>query len=368
MKKKNVLALMMALAASATMITGCGTNYTVKLTDTNPVRVELGSELSTDVRDYITVFDGEEAVNEGDVFGEIQMDTSGIDVNTPGTYTLIITYEQNQLVIPVIVEDTTAPEITVEDLTLAAGTEVTVSEYVTVVDAEETEVMFVLPDGSRTDKFTFDGTPLDVTVEAEDAAGNKTIAVMKVSLLDTTAPVINAEDVTIYVNDEFDVMSGVTANDDVDGNITANVTVSGTVDTTEEGTYTLTYEVADTAGNEASVERTVTVAKKSSGKKSTGTGSTASGTTATTGNVTNNVGGNTTTASNNGNAGSAGSTGTGGNTGTTNSGGTGNSSTPPDNVGPIDVDPGLQDIIDGGGNAWDDVDIGNLKEDDVVWK
>lgn len=352
--KKKIYTAVAATMAMAAMITGCGTNYTVKLTDTNPVKVELGTELSTDVRDYITVMEGDETVNDGEVFEDIALDTSNIDINTTGTYTLVITYKDNQLVIPVIVEDTVAPEILVEDITVAAGEEVTVDKYVSVSDAQEVTTMFVLSDGSRTDKFTFDGTPVDVTVEAVDASGNKTEAVMKVNLLDTEAPVITVEDVTITVGDKFDPMADVTAVDDVDGDVADRLVITGEADTEKEGAYTLTYTVKDAAGNEASAERTVTVVKKSTTKKGGNSGN------GTTGNT---AGGNATAP--------AGSTGNaqapapnapaaGGNTGSG-----GNSSTPPSNVGPIQVDPGLQEIIDGGGtlqDIWDQGDWDNVNE------
>ena len=52
---------------------------------------------------------------------------------------------------------------------------------------------------------------------------------------------------------------GYAASDDRDGNLTNSVTISGTFDVNTSGTYTLTYTVADAAGNEANATRTVTV-------------------------------------------------------------------------------------------------------------
>ncbi len=349
--KKRILTAIVATMAMAAMITGCGTNYTVKLTDTNPVKVELGTELSTDVRDYITVMEGDEAVSDGEVFNDIVLDTANIDINTTGTYTLVITYKDNQLVIPVIVEDTIAPEILVEDITVAAGEEITVDKYVSVSDAQEVTTMFVLSDGSRADEFTFDGTPVDVTVEAVDASGNKAEAVMKVNLLDTEAPVITVEDVTINVGDKFDPMANVTAVDDVDGDVADRIVITGEADTAKEGAYTLTYTVKDAAGNEASAERTVTVVKKSTTKKG---GNSGNGTTGNTGNA---AGGNT--AAPTGSTGNAQTPATGTPAAGGNTGNGGNSSTPPANVGPIQTHPDIQDIIDKGGNAEDIWDLGD---------
>ncbi|WP_298500593.1 immunoglobulin-like domain-containing protein, partial [uncultured Algibacter sp.] len=54
---------------------------------------------------------------------------------------------------------------------------------------------------------------------------------------------------------------GATATDDLDGDITANIVIGGdVVDTNTAGTYLITYNVSDAAGNPATqVVRTVNV-------------------------------------------------------------------------------------------------------------
>ncbi|MBU0997732.1 MAG: carbohydrate binding domain-containing protein [Firmicutes bacterium] len=67
---------------------------------------------------------------------------------------------------------------------------------------------------------------------------------------DVTAPLLlGVTDVVIFVGDSFDVNAGITAQDNVDGNITANIVVSGEYDITTPGTYYITYTITDTAGN-----------------------------------------------------------------------------------------------------------------------
>lgn len=73
------------------------------------------------------------------------------------------------------------------------------------------------------------------------------------------APVIQAEDKTITVGDEFDPLKDVTATDKEDGNITLtkdNV-IKNEVDTTKAGTYEVTYKVTDSQG--ASTTKTIKV-------------------------------------------------------------------------------------------------------------
>src|SRR5690606_31127172 len=53
---------------------------------------------------------------------------------------------------------------------------------------------------------------------------------------------------------------GATASDNLDGNITANISVTGSVNANVIGTYSLTYRVTDSSGNQAiALTRTVNV-------------------------------------------------------------------------------------------------------------
>ena len=84
---------------------------------------------------------------------------------------------------------------------------------------------------------------------------------------DTTAPSITLSgDQTLTVSlpatangNSAYAEPGFSATDDEDGTITSSVTVSGTVDMNRKGSYTLTYTVADKAGNSTSVNRVVNV-------------------------------------------------------------------------------------------------------------
>ena len=76
---------------------------------------------------------------------------------------------------------------------------------------------------------------------------------------DTTPPTITLSgdaEMRVEQGTEF-TDPGVSANDDIDGEVT--VSVSGIVDTATAGVYRLTYTATDSAGNEASSERVVTV-------------------------------------------------------------------------------------------------------------
>ena len=80
--------------------------------------------------------------------------------------------------------------------------------------------------------------------------------------LDHAAPIITLIGWSNFSinNNETYTDPGFTVTDNIDNNLAENVTISGTVYNSIPGTYTLTYDVTDTAGNPAIQKtRTVTV-------------------------------------------------------------------------------------------------------------
>lgn len=82
--------------------------------------------------------------------------------------------------------------------------------------------------------------------------------------LDTELPVIKLNGdatLTLNLNDKFND-PGATATDNKDGNLTNKIIKVGEVNTSQLGTYIITYSVVDEAGNKASITRTVIVSQK----------------------------------------------------------------------------------------------------------
>ena len=160
--------------------------------------------------------------------------------------------------------DTTAPVIT---LTGSIIIELTVGD--TYSDPGVTANDDV--DGDITSSITSSGT-VDTSVagfyavlfSVSDAAGNAASVYREINVraaADTTAPVITLTGSIIIELTVGDTYSdpGVTANDDVDGDITSSITSSGTVDTSVAGFYAVLFSVSDAAGNAASVYREINV-------------------------------------------------------------------------------------------------------------
>ncbi|GAA2518824.1 immunoglobulin-like domain-containing protein [Rarobacter incanus] len=102
-----------------------------------------------------------------------------------------------------------------------------------------------------------------VKIKVISVSADKTSATVQVTLpqpTDKTAPAIyGADDGTIEAYSSFDSMAGLTARDDVDGDITEKMRVWGSVRVTVPGTYVLNYVVSDAAGNAATAERIIKV-------------------------------------------------------------------------------------------------------------
>ncbi len=160
--------------------------------------------------------------------------------------------------------DTTAPIIT-----LNGSSPMSVTIGSTFVDPGATASDNV--DGNISANITVSGSvntavagSYQLTYNVNDAAGNAAIQASRTVNVenDTVVPVITLNgNATMAVNVGGSFADpGATATDNVDGDISANITVNGSVNTAVAGSYQLTYDVSDAAGNAASqVTRTVNV-------------------------------------------------------------------------------------------------------------
>ncbi len=99
-----------------------------------------------------------------------------------------------------------------------------------------------------------------VTYTVTDSAGNDASLARNVTVVDTTSPTITLtgdSTISLEINSDFSD-PGAIATDTHDGDLNVSI-ADGGLDTTTEGSYILTYTATDTAGNAASVKRTVNV-------------------------------------------------------------------------------------------------------------
>ncbi len=102
-----------------------------------------------------------------------------------------------------------------------------------------------------------------VTVTAQDESGNDTSEAISVSVIDEIAPDFSGirSEYDLTEDDEApDYLEGVTAIDEIDGNLTGEITLDDTdVNYGVPGEYTVTYYVTDSSGNVAEKSASVIV-------------------------------------------------------------------------------------------------------------
>ena len=232
----------------------------ITLLGDNPMTIEVGSTFTDPGATAVDV-------NGNDISSSILI-SSLVDVNTIGSY--IITYyltDVNGNISSSISRTVNVVDTSIPVITLLGDATVTLEVGDTYTDAGATALDNY--DGDITeDIITISTLDTDVvgvytvTYNVTDANGNNAVEVIRtVNVVDTTAPVITLTgdaSITLEVGATY-TEEGATATDNYDTSLT--VVVGGdTVDTSTVGTYTVTYNVSDAAGNAATeVSRTVNV-------------------------------------------------------------------------------------------------------------
>ena len=243
---------------------------TVKVQDTTGPVIKLkGEAFMTHEAGSSYTDKGASAVDvvDGDLSEEVNV-VSTVDVSKPGDYT--VSYgvsdaagnKAKEAVRKVKVQDSTGPVITLKGEALEiyeAG-----SSY-TDMGASATDNL----DGDLTGEINVVSTvnsvkPGNYTVNygVSDAEGNKTTAIRKVTIVDTTSPVIKLAGEALVTHEAGSSYAdlGATANDLVDGDLSGNLEVESTVNIGKPGVYTVSYGVSDAVGNKAkAVVRKVSV-------------------------------------------------------------------------------------------------------------
>ena len=229
----------------------------------------------------LTIREGSKYVDEGataldDVDGEIEVEVSGsVDSSKVGIY--IITYtatdkrgnkstrKRTVKVIPKKIVDTTPPVIT-----LNGSNSITIEQGTNYNDAGATATDNIDGIVEVTTKGSVNISTVGsyvISYRAVDKAGNKAektrkIKVISKKIVDTTPPVIilkGSNSVTIEQGVNYND-AGATATDNIDGAV--KVTQKGNINSLTVGTYIITYNSVDKAGNSSTKQRTIKVIAK----------------------------------------------------------------------------------------------------------
>lgn len=248
------------------------TTKTITVTVTENKKPVINAE-DKEVIQYreLNELDGVSATDEEDGKVEVKVKNSTVKLDTPGdyeiTYQATDTYNQTtEKTIKVTVIKDEAPVINAEDKTITQGTKFEALKDVTAEDKEEGKIKEI--EVVKNDVKEKEIGKYEVTYKAVDSYKNETTKTITVTVVENQKPVINAEDKTIYLNEEFDELDGVTAEDPEDGKIEKIEVIQNDVKTDEVGTYKVIYRVEDTFGNVVEKEITVTVEEKKLEEKS----------------------------------------------------------------------------------------------------
>ncbi|MBC1210925.1 DUF5011 domain-containing protein [Listeria booriae] len=152
-----------------------------------------------------------------------------------------------------------APTITATDHTLKKGAKFDPMSGVSATDPEDGNLSSNIKITANDVDTTKEGT-YHVTYSVTDSDGNTTTKQVTVTVTSNDAPTITATDHTLKKGAKFDPMADVSAADVEDGNLTKDIKITANdVDTSQEGTYHVTYSVTDSDENTTTKEITVTV-------------------------------------------------------------------------------------------------------------
>lgn len=157
--------------------------------------------------------------------------------------------------------DTKAPEITLnggEKINNSYSKEFEEPGYKAIDehDGDITDKVIVTKEEINEEKY-------NIRYNVQDASGNKAEKLREVIIVDDVPPVITlngSSTINVSLNGKYEE-KGAKAKDEKDGDLTNKIKTEGKVDTTKEGTYTITYKVSDSKGNEGVKTRKVVVKK-----------------------------------------------------------------------------------------------------------
>ncbi len=105
-------------------------------------------------------------------------------------------------------------------------------------------------------------TTVTTTQTSSTTSSTTLTTTTEVTTVDNAPEFFGIEDKEIQEGEEIDLLEGITAVDDLDGDVTASITFATDLDPDTIGVYTVTLSVTDSASNTATASFTVTVIQK----------------------------------------------------------------------------------------------------------
>lgn len=259
MKNKICVIISLFFLIVSTFSTVLAMNVTPLIIKREIFIYEYGSEISTNIGDYVTA-------NEA-VLSQASLNMSKVK-NGIGLYPVVVTYLGKDYKFYIKVEDTTKPKVKLKSSTFnyLKNEKIDPLDLIESVDDNSDVVAyFIDDDGNRqnTLKYSESGSYI-VKMEVEDASGNQA-AVLRVKIVVSNTKKINptligVEDIELTKGSTFSPLKGVEATDGKGNDITSQIKIlKNNVNTKKEGTYNVIYFVSNNDGNNLQVTRKVKV-------------------------------------------------------------------------------------------------------------
>lgn len=213
----------------------------------------------------LNVMDGVTAIDKEDGVLTNITPKSNVDTTKIGNYSVTYTTKDSSnfsssKTVSVTVLPTDAPIIEASDIEISAYKTFDPKKDVKVIDNHYGDITDKLEVLENTVNINKTGI-YSVTYKATNDSDISTTKTIKVTVIANQKPVINASNITKYIDDSFDPLEGVSATDKEDGELT-NIIVEGNVDTSSVGEYLITYKVKDLDNQETTKSITVTVEER----------------------------------------------------------------------------------------------------------
>lgn len=224
--------------------------------DVTPPTIDASAKV-IEVGESFDPMAGVTATDDRDGNVDVVLVSGSVDTTKVGNYTLVYRATDSsgnfvEKTITIAVVDVTPPTLGLK------GSAETTLDYGAVVDLKSlfnfsdnyypnNELTFTIVQGIDTTKSGVQ----TVMVEVVDGSGNKSELSVEfiVKAKPNTAPKLTGSNKEVYVGKEFDLMKGIVALDNEDGDITSSVVIeSNNVNVNKVGVYNVTYAVTDADG------------------------------------------------------------------------------------------------------------------------
>lgn len=259
MKNKICVIVSLFFLIVATFSTVLAMNVTPLVVKREIFIYEYGTEISTNIADYITA-------NES-VLSQASLNMSEVK-NSIGLYPVVVTYLGTDYKFYIKIEDTTKPKVKLKSSTFnyLKNEVINPLDLIESVDDNSDVVAYFIDDDGKkhnTLKYSESGSYV-IKMEVEDASGNQA-AVLRVKIVVSNTKTIKptltgVEDIEITKGSTFIPLKGVEATDGKGNSITSQIKIlKNNVNTKKVGTYDVIYYINNDEGGDLQVTRKVKV-------------------------------------------------------------------------------------------------------------